>query len=238
MVATDPRGFLPAAVRLDSYQRRTSFISHPPHRFVFLRQAPFHVRIRAGTAAAADFGPARIPSRVRRSRVCSASPRFPRTVRFAFRLVICDDRRGRASSTERISVQGSDVSTSPSFGGDGNAASASTPDHQPRVCSSAAATTNDASVTTLRTRAYRSRFPADFRVVGAESEVSPQSRHHRGESPISSSPVIKAWPSVPDLERGPGRVADSSSDEPEGDHGFADGWNAERERSLHLSPLP
>jgi hypothetical protein len=35
------------------------------------------------------------------------------------------------------------------------------------------------------------------------------------------STVIKAWPSVPDLERGPGRIADSSTYEPEGDHGSA-----------------
>ena len=171
MVATDPRGFLPAAVRLDSHQCRTSFISHPSHRLVFLRQAPVHVRIRAGTAAAADFGPARIPFLVRRSRICGASPRFPRTVRFAFRLVICDDRRGRASATERIPLQGSNVSTRPSFGGNGNAASASSPDDQPRVCSPATPTTNDASITSLWTRTYGSRIPADFRVFGAESHV-------------------------------------------------------------------
>lgn len=173
MVATDPRGFLPAAVRLDSDQRRTSFISHPSHRLVFLRQAPFHVGIRAGTAAAADFGPARNASLVCRSRICGASPRLPRTVRFAFRLVICDDRRGRAAATERIPVQGSSVSTRPSFGGDGNAASASSPDHQPRDCSPATTTTNDAGITTLWTRTYGSRIPADFRVVGAESVVGP-----------------------------------------------------------------
>lgn len=173
MVATDPRGFLPAAVRLDSDQRRTSFISHPPHRLVFLRQAPFHVGIWAGTATPAGFGPTRIPSRLRWSRVCGPSPRVPRTVRFAFRLVICDDRRGRASATERLPVQGSSLSTGPSFGGDGNAASASSPDHQPRICSPAATTTNDAGVTTPRTRTYWARIPADFRVVGAESDVGP-----------------------------------------------------------------